>query len=45
MVNRTIERHPDADHLLDDMITWPDNPETAWYYEQIQEPPTPTSTP
>ena len=37
MVNRTIERHPDADHLLDDMITWPDNPETAWYYEQIQE--------
>ena len=37
MVNRTIERHPDADHLLDDMIVWPDNPETAWYYEQIQE--------
>ncbi len=37
MVNRTIERHPDADHLLDDMITWPDNPETAWYYEQVQE--------
>ena len=37
MVNRTIERHPDADHLLDNMITWPDNPETAWYYEQIQE--------
>ena len=37
MVNRTIERHPDADHLLDDMIVWPDNPETAWYYEQVQE--------
>ena len=37
MVNRTIDRHPDADHLLDDMITWPDNPETAWYYEQVQE--------
>ena len=31
MVNRTIERHPDADHLLDDMITWPDNPETACF--------------
>ncbi|MFR8430282.1 S-layer homology domain-containing protein [Evtepia sp.] len=37
MVNRTIDRHPDADHLLEDMITWPDNPETAWYYEQVQE--------
>ena len=37
MVNRTIDRHPDADHMLDDMIVWPDNPETAWYYEQVQE--------
>ena len=37
MVNRTIDRHPDADHLLDDMTVWPDNPETAWYYEQVQE--------
>ena len=37
MVNRTIDRHPDAEHLLDDMITWPDNLETDWYYEQIQE--------
>ena len=37
MVNRTIDRHPDADHLLDNMIVWPDNPETAWYYEQVQE--------
>ena len=37
MVNRTIDRHPHEDHLLDDMIVWPDNPETAWYYEQVQE--------
>ena len=37
MVNRTIDRHPHKDHLLDDMIVWPDNPETAWYYEQVQE--------
>ena len=37
MVNRTVDRHPDADHLLDNMITWPDNPESAWYYAQIQE--------
>ena len=37
MVNRTVDRHPDADHLLDNMGTWPDNPESAWYYAQIQE--------
>ena len=37
MVNRTIDRHPHEDHLLEDMIVWPDNPETAWYYEQVQE--------
>ena len=37
MVNRTIDRHPHKDHLLEDMIVWPDNPETAWYYEQVQE--------
>ena len=37
IVNRTLDRHPDADHFLADMKTWPDNPETAWYYEQVQE--------
>ena len=37
IVNRTLDRHPDADHFLADMITWPDNLETAWYYEQVQE--------
>lgn len=37
IVNRTLDRHPDADHFLDNMVTWPDNPETAWYYEQVQE--------
>jgi uncharacterized repeat protein (TIGR02543 family) len=37
MVNRTVDRHPDADHLMDNMVTWPDNPESAWYYAQIQE--------
>lgn len=37
IVNRTLERAPDADHFLDDMITWPDNPESAWYYEAMQE--------
>ena len=37
MVNRTIDRHPDAEHFLDGMITWSDNHEDAWYYEQVQE--------
>ena len=37
IVNRTLDRHPDADHFLADMITWPDNLESAWYYEQVQE--------
>lgn len=39
IVNRTLSRVPDADHLLpeDVMKTWPDNPETAWYYADMQE--------
>lgn len=37
MVNRMINRFPDKEHLLPDMIRWPDNPEDAWYYEDIQE--------
>ena len=37
IVNRTLDRHPDADHFLADMKTWPDNLESAWYYEQVQE--------
>lgn len=37
IVNRTLDRHPDADHFLADMVTWPDNLESAWYYEQVQE--------
>ena len=37
IVNRTLDRHPDADHFLDNMVTWPDNLESAWYYEQVQE--------
>ena len=39
IVNRTLGRVPDADHLLpeDVMKTWPDNPETAWYYADMQE--------
>lgn len=39
IVNRTLGRVPDADHLLpeDVMKTWPDNPESAWYYADMQE--------
>ena len=37
LVNNVLQRKPDADHMLDNMIKWPDNPESAWYYEAIQE--------
>lgn len=37
LVNRMINRFPDKEHLLEDMIHWPDNPVDAWYYEDIQE--------
>jgi hypothetical protein len=38
IMNRLLERHPHKDHLLDGMITWPDNMDTdAWYYADVQE--------
>ena len=40
IINRTLGRAPDADHLLPvgRMNTWPDNADTGvWYYAQIQE--------
>ena len=38
IVNRTLERYPDKDRLLDDMIKWPDNADTdVWYYADVQE--------
>ncbi|MDO4516189.1 MAG: S-layer homology domain-containing protein [Bacillota bacterium] len=38
IVNRVLERHPDKEHLLDDMIKWPDNSNpNAWYYADVQE--------
>ncbi len=40
IINRTLGRNPDADHLLPvgRMNTWPDNADTGvWYYAQIQE--------
>ena len=37
LVNEVLERSPNADYMLDDMTVWPDNPETAWYYADVQE--------
>ena len=38
MINRTLDRRPHEDHLLEGMTTWPDNMDTdAWYYVDIQE--------
>ena len=37
IVNRMLDRIPDADHMLDTMKKWVDNPEDAWYYEAVQE--------
>jgi hypothetical protein len=38
IINRVLERAPHKDYLLDDMITWPDNTDTAkWYYADVQE--------
>ena len=38
MVNRTLDRAPDKDHFLPDMLVWVDNRDTnKWYYEDVQE--------
>jgi hypothetical protein len=38
ILNRVLQRYPDKDHLLPDMITWPDNLDTGlWYYAAVQE--------
>lgn len=38
IINNVLGRKPDKDHLLEEMIFWPDNAdEDEWYYEAIQE--------
>lgn len=37
LVNEVLDRTPDADQMLDEMIKWPDNDENAWYYADVQE--------
>lgn len=39
VVNRMLDRRPDAKHLLPagEMRVWPDNPADGWYYADMQE--------
>ncbi|MGM9651039.1 MAG: S-layer homology domain-containing protein, partial [Faecousia sp.] len=37
LTNRVLERAVEEEHMLPDMITWPDNTPDAWYYEAVQE--------
>ncbi len=38
MINRVLRRNPGSkDDLLSGMKVWPDNPEGAWYYLEVQE--------
>jgi len=38
IINRTLQRNPDKDHLLQNMIKWSDNMDTSkWYYADVQE--------
>ena len=38
MINRVLHRVPESpEDLLPDMVTWPDNKLTDWYYLAVQE--------
>lgn len=38
IINHALGRAPEKDHLLADMIRWPDNADhAAWYYAEVQE--------
>ena len=38
MINRVLHRVPESpEDLLPDMVTWPDNRPTDWYYLAVQE--------
>lgn len=38
IINNVLGRVPHKDHLLNDMIVWPDNMDkNAWYYADVQE--------
>ena len=37
IVNRMLDRVGDSAEMLDTMVKWPDNPQTEWYYSDVQE--------
>ena len=37
VINNMLGRKPHAHYMLAEMTRWPDNPQNAWYYEDIQE--------
>lgn len=37
LINRVLERAVEENHMLSNMVHWPDNPVSAWYYEAVQE--------
>lgn len=37
IVNRVLHRAVESDYILEDAIKWADNPEAAWYYEDVIE--------
>ena len=37
IVNRMLDRVPDADHMLPDMKTFADNTPDMWWYADVQE--------
>ncbi len=37
LINRVLERAVEEEHMLPDMVKWPDNLPGAWYYEAVQE--------
>ena len=37
LINRVLERDVEEEHMLEDMVKWPDNRPGTWYYEAVQE--------
>ena len=37
LINNVLDRRTHAADMLDDMVKWPDNLSSAWYYEAVQE--------
>ena len=37
LINNVLNRHVGEDKMVDDMIKWPDNKKSEWYYTAVQE--------